>query len=37
VALDILLLKNPLDGLEVDLKIAKIVNSISKAYKSKKS
>jgi hypothetical protein len=30
VALGIIPLKNPLDGIEVDLKIAKVVNSVSK-------
>lgn len=30
VALGILPLKNPLEGLETDIKIAKVVNSVSK-------
>jgi hypothetical protein len=30
VALGILPLKNPLDGLEVDIEIARVINSVSK-------
>lgn len=30
IALGVLPLKNPLDGLEIDIKIAKVVNSVSK-------
>lgn len=30
VALKIFPLKNPLDGIEIDIKIAKVVNSVSK-------
>ena len=31
VALGVMPLKDPLDGLDVDLRIAKVVNSVSKA------
>ena len=33
VALGIFPLKNPLEGLEIDIKIAKVVNSVSKISK----
>lgn len=33
VALGIIPLKNPLEGLEVDIKIARIINSVSKTAK----
>ena len=33
VALGIFPLKNPLEGLEIDIKIAKVVNSVSKIPK----
>ena len=31
VSLGVIPLKNPLEGLEVDIKIAKVINSVSKA------
>lgn len=31
VALNIIPLKNPLDGIEIDIKIAKMVNGVSKS------
>lgn len=31
VTLGIIPMKNPLDGLEVDIKVAKVVNSVSKS------